>query len=72
MGSRRGRSALYWPAIAAALHCEVFAELRRRLLERGKPKMVAIAACMRKLVSVAYGVLKSGEPFDPKRAAAHA
>jgi transposase len=72
MGSTRGRSALYWPAIAAALHGEAFAELRRRLIERGKPKMVAIAACMRKLVSVAYGVLKSGEPFDPKRAAAHA
>jgi transposase len=70
MGSTRGRSALYWPAIAAALHCEAFADLRRRLLERGKPKMVAIAACMRKLVSVAYGVLKSGQPFDPTRAAA--
>jgi transposase len=72
MGSTRGRSALYWPAIAAALSCDAFADLRRRLLERGKPKMVAIAACMRKLLSVAYGVLKSGIDFDPKRAAARA
>jgi hypothetical protein len=27
--------------------------------------MVIIGAMMRKLIHVAYGVLKSGKPFDP-------
>jgi hypothetical protein len=32
---------------------------------RGKHKMVIKGAAMRKLVHLAYGVLKSGRPFDP-------
>jgi hypothetical protein len=31
----------------------------------GKPKMLALAAAMRKLLSLAYGVLKSHQPFNP-------
>jgi transposase len=27
--------------------------------------MVIIGAAMRKLIHIAYGVLKSGKPFDP-------
>ena len=37
----------------------------RRLVDAGKPKMQAIGACMRKLVMIAYGVLKNRTPFDP-------
>ncbi|HET8674551.1 MAG TPA: IS110 family transposase, partial [Blastocatellia bacterium] len=33
-------------------------------------KMVIIGAAMRKLVHLAYGVLKSGRPFDPNYASA--
>ena len=33
-------------------------------LSKGKPKKVALAAVMRKLLVLAYGVLKSGKPFD--------
>lgn len=32
--------------------------------------MVIIGAAMRKLVHLAYGVLKSGRPFNPKYATA--
>ncbi|MDB5092943.1 MAG: hypothetical protein JWO85_1044, partial [Candidatus Eremiobacteraeota bacterium] len=31
----------------------------------GKHKMVIVAAAMRKLLVLAYGVVKSGRPFDP-------
>jgi hypothetical protein len=31
----------------------------------GKPPMLILGAMMRKLVCVAYGVRKSGRPFDP-------
>ena len=35
-----------------------------KLLTKGKPKKVALVAVMRKLLVLAYGVLKSGKPFD--------
>jgi hypothetical protein len=36
------------------------------LPERGKSKMSVICAVMRKMVHLAYGVLKTGKPFDPQ------
>ena len=38
-----------------------------RLFAAGKPKMAAVGACLRKLVMIAYGVLKSRTPFDPAK-----
>jgi transposase len=38
---------------------------RDRLAAAGKPPMVILGAMMRKLVHVAFGVLKSGTPFNP-------
>jgi transposase len=35
-----------------------------KLLAKGKPKKVALIAVMRKLLVLAFGVLKSGKPFD--------
>jgi transposase len=35
-----------------------------RLLARGKPKMAAIGAAMRKLAHLCFGVVKSGKPYD--------
>jgi transposase len=56
---------LYFPAISAARFNPCIKALYQRLLARGKPKMVALAAAMRKLLHVVYGVLCSGKPFDP-------
>ena len=39
--------------------------LRERLKERGKRPMVILGAAMRKLLHLAFGVLKSKKPFDP-------
>ena len=67
VGSSRLRRALYFPAVAA-LRCD--AEIRRRaerLRERGKRPKVVICAVMRKLIHIAYGVLKGRCPFDPAR-----
>ncbi len=66
MGEPRLRKALYMPAIVAMRHNPVMAAFAQRLLARGKPKMVVIGAIMRKLIHLAFGVLKSGKPFDPK------
>lgn len=63
-GAPRLRKALYFPAIVAMHHNPHVKALSERLKERGKCPMQVIGAAMRKLVHLAYGVLKSGKPFD--------
>jgi transposase len=64
-GAPRLRKALYFPAIAAIKYNPYIKALSVRLKERGLCPMQIIGAAMRKLVHLAYGVLKSGKPFDP-------
>jgi len=64
-GNVRLRRALYWPAIVAMRHNPTLRAFAGRLREAGKPTMVIIAALMRKLLHIAFGVLKHGRPFDP-------
>ena len=65
MGHKRLRKSLYMPAITAKKHNPVLIEFYDKLLKKGKPKKVAICAVMRKLLVIAYGVLKSEMAFDP-------
>jgi transposase len=66
IGNARLRRALYFPAITALRCSPFFKAWAEGLRERGKCKMTVICAVMRKLVQVAYGVLKTGQPFDPE------
>jgi transposase len=68
VGTARLRKALYFPAIVATHHNPVIKAMSERLRERGKCPMLIIGAAMRKLIHLAYGVLKSGKPFDPHHA----
>jgi transposase len=70
IGNARLRKALYFPAITALRCSPFFQAWAEGLLKRGKSKMSVICAVMRKLVHVAYGVLKSGKEFDPQWAQA--
>ena len=65
MGHSAARRALYMPAVVAMSKTAWGKAFAARLRARGKPNMVIIGALMRKLVHIAYGVLKSGKPFDP-------
>lgn len=65
LATRRLRKALYFPALAAMRFNPVIAAMVARLRARGKAKMVIVTAAMRRLVHLAYGVLKSQRPFDP-------
>ena len=65
VGSPRLRKALYFPAITALRFNPLVRALGLRLQEKGKPKMLIIGAAMRKMIHLAYGVLKSNRPFDP-------
>jgi transposase len=64
-GNSRLRKMLYFPAISATRFNPVIKALYDRLIAAGKPKMLALAAAMRKLLILAYGVLKSQQPFNP-------
>jgi transposase len=66
--SKRGnvhlRRALYWPAVTASRFNPAVKALYDRLLAKGKCRMVALGAAMRKLIMIAYGVLKSRKEFE--------
>ena len=64
-GSAKLRKLLYFPAITAMRCNPVVNALSKRLKQRGKHNMAIITAAMRKLIHIAYGVLKSGKTFDP-------
>lgn len=66
VGNARLRKALYFPAMTAIRCSPFFQAWAEGLLKRGKSKMSVICAVMRKLIHVAYGVLKTGKPFDPE------
>ena len=53
------------PALVAVQHQPQVRAFYEHLLARGKTKMQVIGAAMRKLLVLVYGVLKSGQPFDP-------
>jgi transposase len=69
MGKAAIRSALHFPAITAIRFNPVVKQLAQRLQARGKHKAVIRVAAMRKLMHLAYGVLKNKQPFDPAYAA---
>jgi len=64
-GNQNIKTSLYFPALSAIRHNPIVKALALRLEEKGKEKMLIVGAAMRKLLQLAYGVLKSGQPFDP-------
>jgi transposase len=53
------RRALYMAALSAVRHDPIFQRLYQRLLLRGKPKLVALVAVMRKLIILLNRLLKN-------------
>lgn len=64
-GSSQLRKILYFPAVTARRYNPVIQAFAARLEQQGKHPMAIICACMRKLLHLVYGVLKTGLPFDP-------
>lgn len=52
------------PAMVARRYNPAIKTFADRLKKAGKPNRVIIAAVMRKLLHIIYGVLKSGKIFD--------
>jgi transposase len=63
-GPAQVRAKLYMAAIVATQHNPHVKALYARLLLKGKSKMAAIGAAMRKLVHLCYGVWKNQTPYQ--------
>jgi transposase len=63
-GNHYLRRALYMPALVAVRHDAAAAGFYRRLQERGKAKLVALTAVMRKLLHGIYGMFRHGQHYD--------
>lgn len=65
-GKKQIRTMLYMPALSAIRYNPIVSDLSKRLRKKGKHGKVIVVACMRKLLHLAFGVLKTGKPFDPQ------
>jgi transposase len=58
------RSALYMPTCSAIQHNPVIRAFYNRLVAAGKPKKVALVACMRKLLVILNAMVRTGKHWD--------
>ncbi|MBE0703250.1 MAG: IS110 family transposase [Afipia sp.] len=65
MGRPRLRAALYMPAVVAKRYNPRLKVWAEQLSQRGLTGRQVIVAIMRKLLHLAYGILKSKQAFDP-------
>ena len=63
-GRSQVRCALYMATLVATRHNRVISTFYQRLLDAGKPKKVAIVACMRKFLTILNAMVRSGKKFD--------
>lgn len=66
-GNRHLRRALFMPALVAVQHDPHLRSFYERLVARGKAKMQALVAVMRKLLHAIYGMFKHRQPYDGSR-----
>jgi transposase len=66
-GGRRGvRTRLFMPTLVAVRHNPVIRRFYQRLLRKGKTKMTAIIACMRKLITILNIMVRRNQAWNPK------
>ncbi len=64
-GRAEVRATLYMAALRATRCNPVIQAFYQRLLEAGKPKKVALTACMRKLLTILNAIVKHHTPWQP-------
>jgi transposase len=63
-GRRTVRAALFVATMAAVRHNPIIRAFRQRLLAAGKPKMVAMVACMRKILTILNAIAREQKPWQ--------
>lgn len=66
-GNKRLRGALFMPAMSAIQHQPNVKSFYEKLISKGKTKMQAIVAVMRKLLNCIYGMLKTNTAWDGEK-----
>jgi len=67
-GRAQVRAVLYMPALVATRCSPVIRSFYERLLTAGKPKKLALTACMRKLLTILNAMLRHGTTWSTKAA----
>lgn len=63
-GRAQVRSALFMAALVASRYNPALKAFRDRLVENGKPKIVAITAVMRKLLTILNAIIRDNKPWQ--------
>jgi len=64
-GDPRLRASLYMAAVVASQKNPPLRAIYQHLVQQGKSKMAALGAIMRRLIHIAYGILKHQTSFNP-------
>nr|WP_225886923.1 transposase [Nodosilinea nodulosa] len=67
IGNARIRKALYFPALTILRRAPELRPWHQRLATAGKTKMAIVGATMHKLIRIVYGILVSGQTYDPTK-----
>ena len=62
------RSALYMAALVAIRHNPLIKAVYQRLIARGRPKKVAIIACLRQLLTILNAIVRDATPWTAQNA----
>lgn len=69
-GRKVVRDALYMATLVASRYNPTIKAYYQRLIQRGKPKKVALVACMRKLLTIVNALFKTKQPYRERSLAA--
>lgn len=65
-GRKSVRNALFLAAMVAGHHNPILKPFRDKLVAAGKPKLVALVAVARKLLTIRNAILRDERPWQPK------
>jgi transposase len=65
-GRAQVRQAIYMAALVASRHNVLIKNFYERLLAKGKPKKVALVACMRKMLVILNAMVRDKRQWDPE------
>lgn len=63
-GRPQVRNVLYMAALVATIHNKALRDFKTALIARGKPKKLAIVACVRKLVTILNALVRDGRTWQ--------
>lgn len=66
-GRAEVRNLLYMVALVASRSNETIKRFYEKLVQAGKPKKVALTACMRKILTILNAMVRDNQPWNPQR-----